>query len=85
MGNVSEGYLLSLADHASGCEADLIQLRERLEQGLWGRFDQLAAERSLQILIDGAIGAAKHWSKSLSGFTSNEALAAFQRLESQQR
>ena len=43
MMNVSEGYLLSLADHANGCEADLMQLRERLEKGLWGRFDQPVA------------------------------------------
>jgi len=81
MAPVAPSYLTSLTEHVNECERDLLLLRQKLDVEPWSRFEELAAERSLQLLIEAAIGAAKHWSKSASGQVINEALKAFQYLE----
>ncbi len=80
---VSSAYLLSISDHADECEQDLQELQKRLTEGHWSRFDELAAERSLQVLIEAAIGIAKHWAKETTGQTQHEALASFNCLAEQ--
>lgn len=79
---VAPSYLLSLTEHVNECERDLQLLKTKLDSQPWSRFEELAAERSLQLLIEAAIGAAKHWAKAVSGQTVNEGLKAFQYLES---
>ena len=79
---VAPSYLISLTEHVNECERDLLLLKKKLEAESWSRFEELAAERSLQLLIEAAIGAAKHWSKMSTGQTINEGLKAFQYLES---
>ncbi|WP_162299676.1 type VII toxin-antitoxin system HepT family RNase toxin [Marinospirillum perlucidum] len=82
MAPVAPSYLISLTEHANECERDLLLLKNKLEVEPWSRFEELAAERSLQLLIEAAIGAAKHWAKKSTGQTINEGLKAFQYLQS---
>ncbi len=77
-------YLTSVQEHVNECEADIQRLRDHLQHHTWGRFEELAAERTLQILIEAAIGIAKHWSKTVTGHISTEGLQAFRRLEAEQ-
>ncbi|MDV2857164.1 MULTISPECIES: type VII toxin-antitoxin system HepT family RNase toxin [Oceanimonas] len=77
---VPNAYLSAQKEHVDQCELDLDELKQRLQQGPWSRFEQRAAERTLQVLIESCIGLAKHWSKQETGMTSNEALTAFNRL-----
>ncbi|GHA12459.1 type VII toxin-antitoxin system HepT family RNase toxin [Oceanisphaera arctica] len=58
----------------------MTELQRRLQQAPWSRFEQRAAERTLQVLIESCIGLAKHWAKKETGMASNEALTAFNRL-----
>ncbi|MCC4264630.1 DUF86 domain-containing protein [Oceanimonas baumannii] len=73
-------YLNAQKEHVDQCELDLSELKQRLQQGPWSRFEQRAAERTLQVLIESCIGLAKHWAKKETGMASNEALTAFNRL-----
>ncbi|SFX75903.1 type VII toxin-antitoxin system HepT family RNase toxin [Marinospirillum alkaliphilum] len=82
MVTVAPSYLFSLTEHVNECERDLFLLKEKMLLQPWSRFEELAAERSLQLLIEAAIGVAKHWAKAVSGQTVNEGLKAFQYLES---
>ena len=83
MNTANQGYLAALRAHADECDSDLTELRRRLDEGPWSRFDEKAAERTLQVLIESAIGAAKHWSKKTSGQVSTDAYTAFRRLAEQ--
>lgn len=76
-------YLGAQKEHIDQCELDLQELKCRLQQGPWSRFEQRAAERTLQVLIESCIGLAKHWARQETGMTSNEALTAFNRLAEQ--
>ncbi|WP_116472395.1 type VII toxin-antitoxin system HepT family RNase toxin [Zobellella maritima] len=76
----NNAYLLALAEHISQCELDITELKQRLRQAPWSRFEQKAAERTLQVLIEACIGVAKHWVKKEVGQTSTEALNSFNRL-----
>ncbi|WP_445396749.1 type VII toxin-antitoxin system HepT family RNase toxin [Zobellella sp. An-6] len=73
-------YLNAQKEHVDQCELDLAELKRRLQQGPWSRFEQRAAERTLQVLIESCIGLAKHWARKETGMASNEALTAFNRL-----
>lgn len=73
-------YLNAQKEHVDQCELDLTELKRRLQQAPWSRFEQRAAERTLQVLIASCIGLAKHWAKQETGMASNEALTAFNRL-----
>ena len=76
-------YLVSIQEHTNECEADIDRLREHLKAHPWGRFEELAAERTLQTLIEAAIGIAKHWCKAETGHVATEALQAFKRLQAE--
>ncbi|GGY07582.1 hypothetical protein GCM10007160_38850 [Litchfieldella qijiaojingensis] len=73
-------YLDALDNHLKECQADVEILRDILSQRPWSRLEQHAAERTLQVLIESCIGVAKHWARQETGYTSGEAMAAFQRL-----
>lgn len=78
--SISESYLYSLKQHADDCEANLKLLAKQYQQGPLNRIQQLAAERTLQVLLEATIGAAKHWAKKVTGHPSNEAMKAFNQL-----
>jgi uncharacterized protein YutE (UPF0331/DUF86 family) len=80
----NNGYLSAQQEHLDQCELDLAELQRRLSQAPWSRFEQRAAERTLQLLIKSCIGIAKQWSKQVTGKASNEALTAFNRLTDRQ-
>lgn len=73
-------YLNAQKEHIDQCELDLRELKKRVQKKPWSRFEQRAAERTLQVLIESCIGLAKHWAKKETGMASNEALTAFNRL-----
>lgn len=73
-------YLHALRDHLHECEDDIQTLGDILATRPWTRLEQHAAERTLQILIESCIGAAKHWARRETGHVSGEAMTAFQRL-----
>lgn len=73
-------YLRALSEHIDNCRHDLETLREILVTRDWTRLEQTAAERTLQVLIESCIGAAKHWARLETGSMSGDAMTAFQRL-----
>lgn len=73
-------YLMALGDHLDECEADIATLEAIRAERPWSRLERHAAERTLQVLIEGCIGVAKHWAKAETGTPANEALSAFERL-----
>ncbi|MHB0775287.1 type VII toxin-antitoxin system HepT family RNase toxin [Halomonas sp. WWR20] len=73
-------YIDALENHLDECEADIEVLRSILAERPWSRIERHAAERTLQVLIEGCIGVAKHWARRETGHISGEALTAFQRL-----
>lgn len=73
-------YLLAVGDHLNECETDLDTLRKLLASRPWSRLERHAAERTLQVLIEGCIGLAKHWAKREIGRPVSEAATAFERL-----
>ncbi|QTF91319.1 DUF86 domain-containing protein [Halomonas sp. BM-2019] len=73
-------YLLAVGTHLDECETDIATLREILAERPWSRLERHAAERTLQILIEGCIGLAKHWAKRELGRPVSEPSTAFERL-----
>jgi uncharacterized protein YutE (UPF0331/DUF86 family) len=73
-------YLLALGRHLDECEMDIATLKDILSERPWSRLERHAAERTLQVLIEGCIGVAKHWARHETGRPSDEALSAFERL-----
>ena len=76
----NEAYLLAASEHLNQCEEDLQELNEILRLRPLKRLEQHAAERTLQVLIEAAIGLAKHWAKKETGFSSSDAYSAFENL-----
>ena len=76
----NSAYLLAATEHLNQCEEDLRALREILQARSLQRLEQHAAERTLQVLIEAAIGLAKHWVKKETGFSSSDAYSAFENL-----
>jgi len=72
--------LLALGRHLDECEMDIATLKDILSERPWSRLERHAAERTLQVLIEGCIGVAKHWARHETGRPSDEALSAFERL-----
>lgn len=70
-------YKISLAIHLDECEQDLAELKVILSERPWRRIERLAAERTLQVLLEGCIGVAKNLAKQKIGFTSPEPRKAF--------
>jgi len=80
MSSSNSAYLSALSEHINQCEYDLQTLKNMLASRSLSRLEQHAAERTLQILIESAIGLAKHWAKAELHITHSEALASFNNL-----
>ncbi|TPE51813.1 DUF86 domain-containing protein [Maribrevibacterium harenarium] len=77
-------YLASIKLNAEIYQKELDQLRAILEQRNFSTFEYRACERSLQVSIEAAIGVAKHWAKSVAGFSPSDAYQAFEVLAQHQ-
>ncbi|MCE8002245.1 MULTISPECIES: type VII toxin-antitoxin system HepT family RNase toxin [Billgrantia] len=73
-------YLVALRQHVAECETDIATLERIVKERPWSRLERHAAERTLQVLIEGCIGVAKHWAKRETGTVSQNALGAFEAL-----
>lgn len=73
-------YLMAVGDHLDECEADIANLKAILADRPWSRLERHAAERTLQVLIEGCIGLAKHWARRETGRPASEAASAFEHL-----
>ena len=83
MSRSNSAYLIALSEHINQCEYDLKSLQDILAIRKLSRLEQHAAERTLQILIESAIGLAKHWTKATAQISHSEALASFNNLADQ--
>lgn len=70
-------YKTSLTIHLDECEQDLAELKGILSERPWRRIERSAAERTLQVLLEGCIGVAKNLAKQTIGFSSPEPRKAF--------
>jgi uncharacterized protein YutE (UPF0331/DUF86 family) len=59
-----EAYLDSIEQHSRECREDLDALSAIATERPFSRIERRAAERSLQVLIEACIGAAKFWLKT---------------------
>ena len=71
-------YLSAIRLNAKTYQSELNELHKILSERNLSTFEYRAAERSLQVSIEAAIGVAKHWAKSLSGNSPSEAYQAFE-------
>jgi len=76
-GSASPSYIRAQQEHLDRCEEGLDDLKDLLAQREWTSFEEAAAERYLQILIESCIGVAKHWAKKETGYVYSEARQAF--------
>jgi len=70
---MNETYIISIREHAQRQLENLGELSEIAQKQPLGKFDQLATERCLQILIESAIGVAKHCCKKAGKTHSGDA------------
>lgn len=73
-------YLDHIEEHSIECLELLEQLAVIVEKQPLTRIEQSAAERQLQILVEAAIGVAKHWVKTDSGSAPSDAYSSFEKL-----
>ncbi|TFH86666.1 DUF86 domain-containing protein [Billgrantia azerbaijanica] len=73
-------YLMAVGDHLDECETDIANLKTILADRPWSRLERHAAERTLQVLIEGCIGLAKHWARREIGRLTSDAASAFEHL-----
>ncbi|WP_163557490.1 DUF86 domain-containing protein [Halomonas sp. NO4] len=73
-------YLMAVKEHLDECETDIATLKSILAERPWSRLERHAAERTLQVLIEGCIGLAKHWARHEIGRPTSEASSAFEHL-----
>lgn len=71
-------YLSAIRLNAKTYQSELNELHQILAERNLSTFEYRAAERSLQVSIEAAIGVAKHWAKSLSGGSPSDAYQAFE-------
>lgn len=71
-------YLSAIRSNAKTYQSELNELHKILSERNLSTFEYRAAERSLQVSIEAAIGVAKHWAKSLAGSSPSEAYQAFE-------
>lgn len=72
------GYITALRTSMERYRAELAEIAEILEERSLSRLEYRAAERTLQVSIEGCIGVAKHWSKQLAGHSPQDAYQAFE-------
>lgn len=77
-------YLSAIEQNTKVYHAELNQLHQILSERNLSTFEYRAAERSLQVSIEAAIGVAKHWAKSLTGSSPSDAYSAFEILSQYQ-
>ncbi len=70
---MNETYIISIQEHAQRQLENLDELSDIAQKQPLGKFDLLATERSLQILIESAIGVAKHCCKKAGKTHSGDA------------
>lgn len=84
---MNEAYIMSMRDHVQVQLDNLNELSDIAAQQPLRKFDRLATERSLQILVEAAIGVAKHCckkaGKNISGDAYSNLLNAHDLLNSQ--
>ena len=84
---MSDAYINSMREHVQVQLDNLNELSELAAQQPLRKFDRLATERSLQMLVESAIGVAKHCckkaGKSVSGEAYRNLLTAHDLLNSQ--
>jgi len=73
---VSATYIESMRQHAEEQLANLAELADMAQQQPLRKFDRLAVERCLQILIEAAIGVAKHCCKQANVTAAAEGYAS---------
>lgn len=78
-------YLSAIRANAKTYQSELNELHKILAERNLSTFEYRAAERSLQVSIEAAIGVAKHWVKSLAGSSPSEAYQAFEVLSQHQQ
>ncbi len=78
-------YLFAIQQNTQVYHAELDELHQILSQRNLSTFEYRAAERSLQVSIEAAIGVAKHWAKALAGTSPSEAYQAFELLSQRQQ
>ncbi|MCO4784579.1 type VII toxin-antitoxin system HepT family RNase toxin [Marinomonas atlantica] len=78
-------YLSAIRSNAKTYQSELNELHKILSERNLSTFEYRAAERSLQVSIEAAIGVAKHWAKSLAGSSPSEAYQAFEVISQHQR
>ncbi len=71
-------YILALRSSMERYRAELGELAGILSERALSGLEYRAAERTLQVSIEGCIGVAKHWSKSLAGHSPQDAYQAFE-------
>ena len=77
-------YLSAIEQNTKVYHSELDQLHQILSERNLSTFEYRAAERSLQVSIEAAIGVAKHWAKSLAGTSPSDAYSAFELLSQYQ-
>lgn len=73
-------YLDHLEEHSATCIELLNQLAAIATVQQLSRLEQSAAERLLQVLVEAAIGVAKHWVKAQSNSIPSDAYSSFEKL-----
>ena len=75
-----EAYVLAIREQVAQHVASLDELRERLQSGPLTFIERTATERSLQIVIEAAIGCTKHLLRAMGRPVPAEARAAIERV-----
>jgi uncharacterized protein YutE (UPF0331/DUF86 family) len=77
---MDDTYILSMREHLDELKSELQGLTDIISQRSLSRYEYLAAERSLQMLIEACIGIAKHWNYALYKMAPADAYTAFEKL-----
>lgn len=72
------GYINALRVSMARYRAELAEIAAILSERALTGLEYRAAERTLQVSIEGCIGVAKHWSKALAGHSPQDAYQAFE-------
>ncbi|WP_026959332.1 type VII toxin-antitoxin system HepT family RNase toxin [Aliagarivorans taiwanensis] len=78
-------YIVALRRSMARYQSELAEIKALLVERPLSNLEYRAAERSLQVAIEGCIGVAKHWAKSLAGHSPQDAYQAFEMLAQQQK
>lgn len=71
-------YITALRASMIRYRTELAEISAILNERALSNLEYRAAERTLQVSIEGCIGIAKHWSKALAGHSPQDAYQAFE-------